>query len=553
MPDELHWTVAVLVPVVGMVLSYALMVSVARHGGTVYRRNAQALARCGLTGRAVAEKLLADCGLGNVPVDDGARMDQYDIRNCRIRLREATSVSSSLAAVTTAAHEVGHAQQFARGHWANRLEPLWYWGQFGPVFVLALGLTLVPFLSPGLLLLAFCASMVAIRLSIVLALEVDTTRRAIQLVKQARIVTDDELPSVTGQLRASLRFYLASAAIHAIMLIGAVVVLSTDPRRYSTEWLLPIDLYWPLVFVGLLCWLRFLKSHFFQTDLAVEWNSTGVALLQRGQFEQALALFDRALARDRHMPLAHFNRAATLVKLGRFKEAADSLAAFIALSPSAVTQKSTQPEVWHLRGQVRLATNDHEGAIEDFSQAVVHLPTLAAAWRDRSAAWIRKREYQRALADANEAVRLDQNDPIARNNRGVAHSKLGDYAAAADDLREAIRLAPQFPNPYRHLAWIAATCPDEGLRNGRIAVEHALRALELSEWKHRDWFQVLAAAHAEAGNWDAAVDWQESYLRTIRGSNDRAAEGELQLQLYFKRRAYREQPPFPSLDLDFHW
>jgi tetratricopeptide (TPR) repeat protein len=232
----------------------------------------------------------------------------------------------------------------------------------------------------------------------------------------------------------------------------------------------------------------------------------------------------------------------TLATLGRTDEALYALAVSFALPPSAIEGPLSQPDIWHLRGTLRLAKEDHQGAIDDLSQAIERLPTLGAAWRDRGLARLQAGDIEAALADTHEAVRLDPNDAIALNNRGVARAKLGDWAGAADDLRGAIRLAPEFPNPYRHLAWLLATCPEDALCDGPAAVEHATRALELTEWKRSEWLEVLAAAHAEAGNMAAAIEWQEKHLRVLPLGDARAAEAAARLEFYRDGRPLREQP-----------
>jgi serine/threonine-protein kinase len=120
-------------------------------------------------------------------------------------------------------------------------------------------------------------------------------------------------------------------------------------------------------------------------------------------------------------------------------------------------------------------------------------------YRERGLAHYLQGDLDRAINDQTEAIRLRPLDAVAWNNRGAALLKRGDFAEAAADLREAIRLDPQLPNSYKHLAWLQATCPDSELRDGDEAVANATRALELTDWKEREWLEVLEAARAEAG------------------------------------------------------
>src|SRR5207249_1772518 len=104
-----------------------------------------------------------------------------------------------------------------------------------------------------------------------------------------------------------------------------------------------------------------------------------------------------------------------------------------------------------------------------------------------------------------------------------------------------IRLDPRFPNPNKHLAWLQATCPEAPFRHGPAAVVHATRALELSEWKATEWFAVLAAAYAEAGNFEDAVKWQTKCRD--ESPADARAKMEERIALYQARQTFREQLP----------
>lgn len=54
---------------------------------------------------------------------------------------------------------------------------------------------------------------------------------------------------------------------------------------------------------------------------------------------------------------------------------------------------------------------------------------------------------------------------------------------------------------------ITAT-PHERLRNGKRGIESAIKAYALSEWKESYYVDTLAAAHAEAGAFAKAVEFQ---------------------------------------------
>lgn len=110
------------------------------------------------------------------------------------------------------------------------------------------------------------------------------------------------------------------------------------------------------------------------------------------------------------------------------------------------------------------------------------------------------------------------------------------------------------------LAWILATSTQANLRDGREAVDFATRACEASHLINPDHISTLAAAHAEAGNFQAAVTnaqlaieiWRRmagNVSATNTADRDKfeklAEETGQRLKLYQNHQAYRQ-----GMDLD---
>ncbi|MGE5141443.1 MAG: tetratricopeptide repeat protein [Rudaea sp.] len=110
---------------------------------------------------------------------------------------------------------------------------------------------------------------------------------------------------------------------------------------------------------------------------------------------------------------------------------------------------------------------------------------------------------------------------------------------ALADYAEAIRLAPRLFRPRNASAWIWATAADAKYRDGKKAIECALRAKDLWNVSHPEWASAntLAAACAETGDFDQAVKWQTKALELA--SDDEKPGLAERLDLYKSRKPYR--------------
>ena len=86
-----------------------------------------------------------------------------------------------------------------------------------------------------------------------------------------------------------------------------------------------------------------------------------------------------------------------------------------------------------------------------------------------------------------------------------------------------VRMVPVDPRGHRELAWILATCPVAAIRDGKRAMAEATVACELTRWKDPDCVDTLAAACAEAKDFDGAVKWETQAIEMWRKQNDPTA------------------------------
>ncbi len=116
-------------------------------------------------------------------------------------------------------------------------------------------------------------------------------------------------------------------------------------------------------------------------------------------------------------------------------------------------------------------------------------------------------------------------------------------------LRQELERTDDDPAMYHALAWLLATSPQDGLRDGPAAVRHAERALDLAGSPDAAIMDALAAAYAETGDFVRAQEAASRALAaaTLAGDQAQAADIAARISLYAAGRPYREpQAPFWS-------
>jgi tetratricopeptide (TPR) repeat protein len=165
----------------------------------------------------------------------------------------------------------------------------------------------------------------------------------------------------------------------------------------------------------------------------------------------------------------------------------------------------------------------------------------ATAFYQRGYKRSQQKDYDQACKDFDLVIQLDPRNIGAFVNRGVAaYRGRQNYAQAIKDFEDAIRLNPDHALALNNKAWLLATCPDKRVRDGKKALELATKACELTEWKAPMYFDSLAGAYAELGNFDKAVEWMEKALEDEAFTKKYGDEGRAHLKNYREKTPFRE-------------
>jgi tetratricopeptide (TPR) repeat protein len=256
----------------------------------------------------------------------------------------------------------------------------------------------------------------------------------------------------------------------------------------------------------------------------------GVESQERQDHDKAIVEFTEAIRLNPTYVEAYSYRARSWRAKGASDKALADYTEVIRLNPKDAMAYFDRGVIWDIKGEL-------ENSIADFSEAIrlgVKSPGIYAI---RADSWNRKKQFDNAIADCGENIRLQPSDSFAYYVRGIAWHGKRNHGKGFADFQEALRLNPKDDLSMGWMAWILATSPDDQIRDGKRAVELARKAMAFRKGNVL-FIEALAAGHAECGDFEEAVRWQERSFEIPRTGDN--AHGRLRLELYRKKQPYRD-------------
>ena len=198
-----------------------------------FKKYSKVMSQRGLTGAQAAFEILRHYGITDVRIErvSGNLTDHFDPRTNVIRLSDKVYSSTSVAAIGVACHEAGHAAQYAQNYapikLRNTVLPVANLGsKLGiPLAILGFFLGFTSLAYAGVIFFSFAVLFQLITLPV----EFNASKRAIQVIGDADILSEEEKAGAKKVLTAAAMTYVASLAVSIASLLR--LILTVNRRR----------------------------------------------------------------------------------------------------------------------------------------------------------------------------------------------------------------------------------------------------------------------------------------------------------------------------------
>lgn len=207
---------------------------------STFKRYSNVLSSRHITGAEAAQRVLSVNGVTGVRIEQvsGNLTDHYDPRTNVIYLSTSVYGSTSVAAIGVACHEAGHAVQYAVNYAPIKLRaaiiPITNIGSklAMPLILLGFILGFLGNFSYALVDLGIaCFALSLVFQLVTLPVEFNASRRAMQTIESANLLTEEEQRGARKTLKAAAMTYVAATAVALAQLVRLILLFGGRRKR----------------------------------------------------------------------------------------------------------------------------------------------------------------------------------------------------------------------------------------------------------------------------------------------------------------------------------
>ena len=174
-------------------------------------------------------------------------------------------------------------------------------------------------------------------------------------------------------------------------------------------------------------------------------------------------------------------------------------------------------------GKASMDRKEFQSAVAHYSAAIGMSPFEASSYCQRGIAFYKLGKYREGITDFDRVIILDPRMSAAYTYRGLCRMHTDEYEEALSDYRKARGFNPKDVSVHNNLALLYATARDEKIQDKLKALEHGVRAAELSNEKNGEVLDTLALVYFVNGKIKEAIEAEQKALK-IEPNNEKFKE-----------------------------
>lgn len=261
-------------------------------------------------------------------------------------------------------------------------------------------------------------------------------------------------------------------------------------------------------------------------------------------YDEVYKAVDKALEIDDENLEVLLFRANIFLMQDKHDEAMDDVKKMLSFAPNNV-------QVIYTRSFVNLDKEEYDKAIadlrliyENFKMSYLRneqiAPILNRYTNDMGMFHTIAKRSREAIDYYEEVLDRDQDNKRALRGRADAYLNLGEHADAIRDYKRGLELDPDDSGILNNYSWVLATSPDDELRDGKLSIELAIKACELTDYEQAHILSTLASGYAETGDFETARKWAAKAVELAEDDEQREGLQE-ELDSYNKNEPWRER------------
>lgn len=272
------------------------------------------------------------------------------------------------------------------------------------------------------------------------------------------------------------------------------------------------------------------------TELAPQapgpYQNRGEIYRQQGNYNEAIEQFNEVLKLQPGVLLTLLHRADAYMAAKKYDEALADIEIVLEKQPSLVAAH-------RLRAEILTRLDRLDEAVDEMERVSAAMPDQVELKMQLALYYLVDKQVSKAIDTYSDVLDVQRDNFTAIQSRGDAYLNIGKHAEAIADFTRALKLKPDDTTLLNNLAWVLATSPEDGLRDGERAVELATHACELTEYQQAHILSTLAAAHAETGDFKAAI--QRSQQAVDMNDPEHGDQLVKELESYRRGEPWREK------------